>query len=136
MGSQLSKFSKLSFLVAVLFGIGLIRLWPHCDANAKFPEHPEAIHLARSLAFHHQFADPFRLVATGPSAYLSPAFPYFLALLIRIFSTGAEADFAFRLLAAMATAAQLALLPLLTELLGSGSARGSWPARWACYLRY
>ena len=118
MESQLSKFSKLSFLVAVLFGIGLIRLWPHYDANAKFPEHPEAIHLARSLAFHHQFADPFRLVATGPSAYLSPAFPSFLALLIRVFGTGAEADFAFRLAAAMATAAQLALLPLLTEIMG------------------
>jgi hypothetical protein len=69
--SQLSKFSKLSFLVSVLFEVGLIRLWPHYDANAKFPEHPEAIHLARSLAFHQQFADPFRLVATGPSAYLS-----------------------------------------------------------------
>jgi hypothetical protein len=46
------------------------------------------------------------------------AFPSFLALLIRVFSTGAEADFAFHLAAAMANAAQLALLPLLTEIMG------------------
>ena len=110
--------------------MGIARLWPHYDPNGTFPLHPEAIHLARSLAFHHQFADPFRLLATGPSAYLSPAFPAFLALLIHLFGTGAKALFAFRLAAAAATAGELALLPVLTEMMGLGLGAGvvAWAA--------
>lgn len=123
-GSRLSKPTKLALLTAILFIIGIIRLWPHYDAAASFPMHPEAIHLARSLAFDHRFADPFRLAATGPSAYLSPAFPAFLAVLIHFFGTGPAGDFAFRLAAAAATAGELSLLPLLTETLGLGSATG------------
>jgi hypothetical protein len=118
------KHSKLAVLITILFAIGLWRLCPHYEASAEFPMHPEAIHLARSLALDHQFANPFRLVATGPSAYLSPAFPAFLALLLRIFGTGAKAIFAFRFTAAAATAAELALLPVLTELMGLGLSSG------------
>jgi len=118
LSSRHSKLVTRGLLFLVLFLVGTARLSPTYNAGAKFPLHPEAIHLARSLAFHHQFADPFRLASTGPSAYLSPAFPAFLALLIRLFGTGPQADFAFRFAAAAATAAQLALLPLLTEFVG------------------
>jgi hypothetical protein len=111
-------------LFVTLFGIATARLWPHYDGTGQFPLHPEAIHLARSLAFHDRFADPFRLMATGPSAYLSPAFPAFLALIIRVLGTGAGANFAFRLAAVVATAAELALLPTLTEVMGLGVSPG------------
>jgi hypothetical protein len=114
----------LGLLCGACFAIGLVRLWPAYDAAAQFPQHPEAIHLARSLAFHGEFANPFRLAETGPSAYLSPAFPAFLALLLRAFGTGAEANFAFRLAAGAALAAELALLPLLSEAFGLGFCPG------------
>jgi hypothetical protein len=122
--------SKLAVLIAILFILGLARLWPQYKPTGEFPEHPEAIHLARSLAFHHRYADPFRSAPTGPSAYISPAFPAFLALLVHFFGTGVPANFAFRFSAAVATAAELSLLPLLTKRMGLGLSTGAL----ACFL--
>jgi hypothetical protein len=107
-----------------LFGGGIVRLAPHYDERGRFPEHAEAIHLARSLAFRGQFANPFRLAETGPSAYISPAFPAFLALIIRVFGTGPKAYYAFRFAAAAAVAAELALLPILTDTMAWGLCPG------------
>ena len=122
--SRLSKRAKLALLCLLLFAIGIARLRPNYDGSKQLPLHPEAIHLARSLAFHGQFANPFRLLDTGPSAYLSPGFPAFLALLIHMFGTGAKADYIFCFAAAAATAAELALLPALTSVMGLGSSLG------------
>lgn len=115
---------RMFIVVCVLLTLGVLRLWPHYDDAGEFPQHPEAIHLARSLAFHGEFANPFRLMPSGPSAYLSPLFPGFLSLLIRIFGIGASGNFAFRFAAALATAAELALLPVLTEVTGVGLTPG------------
>jgi len=114
------KKLRVALLFVVLFVGGIVRLAPHYDPRGRFPEHAEAIHLARSLAFRGEFANPFRLVQTGPSAHSSPAFPAFLALIIRVFGTGAEGNYAFQLAAAAALAAELALLPVLTETMGLG----------------
>ena len=48
--------------------IGMVRLGPHYD-SARFQNIPKLS--ARSLAFHHEYANPFRLAETGPSAYTS-----------------------------------------------------------------
>lgn len=125
MRARFSRPARLALMSLGLLLVGVARLWPHYDSSAAFPLHPEAVHLARSLAFHHRFADPFRLLATGPSAYLSPAFPAFLAMIIRAFGTGAQAAFAFRLAATVATAAELALLPVFTETIGIGFGPGA-----------
>ena len=118
------KRLKIGLLVVALFGGGIVRLAPHYDDRGRFPEHAEAIHLARSLAFRGQFANPFRLAETGPSAYISPAFPAFLALIIRVFGTGPKAYYVFRLAAAAAVAAELALLPILTDTMEWGLCPG------------
>jgi len=76
--------------------------------------------LARTLAFRGQFANPFRLGETGPSAYLSPGFPAFAAVLIRLFGAGAKGEYVLRLSGGVAAAAQLALLPIVTETLELG----------------
>jgi hypothetical protein len=125
-GTSLSmpKKLKIALLFVALFGGGVVRLAPHYDERGQFPEHAEAIHLARSLAFRGEFANPFRLLQTGPSAHSSPAFPAFLALIIRMFGTGARGDYAFRFAAAVAAAAELALLPILTETMGLGLCPG------------
>ena len=114
----MSKRIKFVALLC-LFLLGVARLRPHYDAAKGIPD-PETLRLARSLALDGQFANPFRLAKTGPSAYLSPGFPAFLALLIRIFGTGPAAAYAMQLSAAVACSAQLAILPVLAESLGLG----------------
>jgi hypothetical protein len=125
-GTSLSmrKQLKIALLFVALFGGGIVRLAPHYDERGQFPEHAEAIHLARSLAFRGEFANPFRLLPTGPSAHSSPAFPAFLALIIRVFGTGAKGNYAFQFAAAAALAVELALLPVLTEAMGWGLCPG------------
>ena len=120
----MSRKLRTALLSAALFVIGMVRLGPHYDASARFPEYSEAIHLARSLAFHHEYANPFRLAETGPSAYTSPAFPGFLAFILLVFGTGAKASYAFQFAAAAATSAELALLPILSETIGVGLCPG------------
>lgn len=121
---SMPKKLKIALLFVALFAGGIVRLAPHYDERGQFPEHAEAIHLARSLAFRGEFANPFRLAQTGPSAYISPAFPAFLALIIRAFGTGANGLYAFQFAAAAALAAELALLPVLTETMGLGLCPG------------
>jgi hypothetical protein len=121
---SMPRKSKIALLFVALFVGGILRLSPHYDERGRFPEHAEAIHLARSLAFRGEFANPFRLAQTGPSAYISPAFPTFLALIIRVFGTGAKGNYAFQFAAAAALATELALLPILTETMGLGLCPG------------
>jgi hypothetical protein len=121
---SMPKKLKIALLFVALFAGGIVRLAPHYDERGRFPEHAEAIHLARSLAFRGEFANPFRLLQTGPSAHSSPAFPAFLALIIRVFGTGAKGNYAFQFAAAAALAAELALLPVLTETMGLGLCPG------------
>lgn len=121
---SMPKKLKIALLFVALFAGGIARLAPHYDERGRFPEHAEAIHLGRSLAFRGEFANPFRLLQTGPSAHSSPAFPAFLALIIRIFGTGAKGNYAFQFAAAGALAAELALLPILTETMGLGLCPG------------
>lgn len=117
-----SRALKLTLLVAVLLVAGIVRLRPHYDERAQIgpgPQ-PESMRLARSLAFRGQFANPFRLAETGPSAYLSPGFPTFAALIIRSFGAGANGRYALRFAGTVAAASQLSLLPVVTETLGLG----------------
>jgi hypothetical protein len=116
----MSRKLRLTLLCAVLFVLGIARLGPRYDEHGRFPENNETIRLARSLAFRGQFANPFRLAETGPSAYLSPGCPALLGLVVRLFGTGAEGYYVFQFSAAAAMAAQLALLPVLSETLGIG----------------
>jgi len=121
---------RIALISIALFVGGMVRLAPRYDATREFPDHAEAVRLARSLAFHHQFANPFRLAETGPSAYTSPGFPALLAAIIVIFGTGAKGWYAFQFAAAAAASAELALLPVLTETVGVGW----WPGMVACIV--
>lgn len=121
---SIPKKWKITLLFVALLVVGILRLGPHYDERGRFPEHAEAVHLARSLAYRGEFANPFRLVETGPSAYISPGFPAFLALIIRVFGIGAKGYYAFQFAAAAAVAAELALLPILTETMGWGLCPG------------
>ncbi len=107
----------------------IYRVWVHGPA---IDGGGESYALARSLALHGTFADPFGgLAKTGPSAHLTPLFPAFLAAIMRI----SEAIFAPAtfFLALLAQGFNAALLPALSRRF-FGTPRPGWIAAAAVIL--
>jgi hypothetical protein len=80
----------------------------------------EAVLVARSLAAHGSFADPFASMKTGLTAHVAPAYPFLYSLVLRAFGTGHTAlqiAWAFNVLF---FALQMGLLPLLSARLQLG----------------
>src|SRR5215469_7166218 len=98
--------AKRVLLFMVLLLAGIFRLAPRFDPSAHFPENGEPIRLARHFAFQGEYANPFRLAQTGPSAYISPTVPVFLGFLVREFGAGAAGAYAYQIAAGAAMAAQ------------------------------
>lgn len=77
---------------------------------------PEGIHLsemeniARSLALHGTFADPY-LLPTGPTAHTAPGYPLLLGLIFLVFGTGVTGEVMNRIASAVVCSIQYALLP-------------------------
>src|SRR5580700_1983797 len=67
-----------------------------------------------------KFANPFAALDTGPSAHLSPVFPSFVALLMKVFADGSAGIYAIRLAATLVLSVQLALYPVFSGILGMG----------------
>jgi hypothetical protein len=114
--------SALAF--AVLFLPCLFRYWVSYDPNASVSRTQEMPRTALNLHERGQFANPFYLLDTGPSAHLSPAFPVFMALVINTFGEKAAGAFALKLLAALIVAIQVALFPSFSSRLGMGQLNG------------
>jgi hypothetical protein len=107
----------------------IYRVWGHGPA---IDGGGEAYVLARSLALHGTFADPFAgLAKTGPSAHLTPLFPAFLAAIMWI----SDAIFgpATFFLALLAQGLNAALLPALSRRF-FGTPRPGWIAAAAVIL--
>lgn len=80
----------------------------------------EAVLVARSLAAHGSFADPFASMKTGLTAHVAPVYPFLYSLVLRAFGTGHTAlqiAWAFNVLF---FALQMGLLPLLSARLQLG----------------
>jgi hypothetical protein len=84
----------------------------------------ETVRLARSLRDTGKFANPFPGLDTGPSAHLSPVFPAFLALLMKLFGDKSSGIYAIKLAAALVLSLQLALYPVFSRILGMGEING------------
>ena len=108
----------------LLFSLALARYWVHYDPNSRVPNVPESWHLAHNIRTTGNFANPFYQLDTGVSAHLAPAFPALLALLTRIFGTGAAGVYAYQLSAALATCLMVGLFPLASRILGLGVLTG------------
>jgi hypothetical protein len=108
----------------VLFLAGFSRYWESYAPNDSVPGDPETFRLARSLYDTGKFANPFEALETGPSAHLSPVFPSFLALMMKVFGDGSTGFFAIRLAAALVLSLQLALFPVYSRILGMGEING------------
>jgi hypothetical protein len=83
----------------------------------------ETTAIAASLALHGTFADPF-LTPTGSTAFLAPGYPALIALLLRIFGTGAQGVFALQATVTILIATQLALWPWIARRMQMGYATG------------
>jgi hypothetical protein len=70
--------------------------------------------IARSLAEHGTFADPYR-VHTGPTAHHAPVYPVLLSLIFRTFGYGKSAALAMMFMNFCFGSLQYALLPLVTD---------------------
>ena len=74
----------------------------------------ESTAIAESLVTHGTFADPFR-IPTGPSAFLAPGYPFFIAALMKVFGTGTTGYLALQWSVTLFIALQLALWPWITR---------------------
>lgn len=108
----------------MLFCACFARYWVSYIPTDQVPEEPETFRLAQSLYTRGEFSNPFAALDTGPSAHLAPAFPAFLALLIRIFGTAATGMYAVQLAAALVLSLQVALFPIFSRVLGMGGPNG------------
>jgi hypothetical protein len=117
---------QVCFLVPlVLFVASLLRYWVSYDPDAALPRgFGEAISLARSLHDEGTFSNPFGALKTGPSAHLSPVFPAFLALLMKVFGVGSVGHYSVLWAARLILALQLALYPTFSRILGMGQING------------
>src|SRR6266436_5504962 len=103
MGSSVMSFPivrrKQLFALAcvTLFAISLVRYRISYDSTDKVFSAPESYRLAHNLTEKGQFANPFATLDTGPSAHMAPAFPAYLALLIRAFGGGSVGKYAIEL---------------------------------------
>jgi hypothetical protein len=77
----------------------------------------EMENIARSLALHGTFADPY-ILPTGPTAHTAPGYPILLGLIFLLFGTGVGGEIASRILSALAASVQYALLPRVSMALG------------------
>jgi len=87
----------------------------------------EMENIARSLALHGTFADPY-LLPTGPTAHTAPGYPFLLGLIFLLFGTGVAGEIVSRIASAIAASIQYALLPRVGTALGlprfTGAAAG------------
>jgi hypothetical protein len=73
--------------------------------------------IARSLALHGTFADPY-LLPTGPTAHTAPGYPMLLGLIFLLFGTGIAGEMVSRIASAIVSSIQYALLPRVSTALG------------------
>ncbi len=108
----------------VLFLASLSRYWVHYDPSGFVRHDPEPMRLAYNLYDTGNFANPFVPLDTGPTAQLTPFYPVFLAMLMKIFGTKSIGLYAIELSAALMLSLQLALYPIFSRILGMGEVTG------------
>ncbi len=88
----------------------------------------ETLAIARNLAEHGQFGNPFSPRLTGPTAITAPLYPAFLGLLIWIFGNSIPFALAIDGFTLIVHATHAALLPSVSELIFLDRRPGIWAA--------
>ena len=122
----MARRGKLILLVSVvLFLACLSRYWVSYDPSEVLRRgNGEPTSLAQNLNEEGAFAHPFAALDTGPSAHLSPVYPTFLALLMKVFGYGSAGSYALKWATVLILSLQLSLYPLFSRILGMGEING------------
>jgi hypothetical protein len=88
--------------------------------DVDVPSGSEAVLVARSLAAHGTFADPYAAMKTGLTAHVAPAYPFLYSLILRVFGTGRIALQIAWACNVLFFALQMGLLPFLSYRLQIG----------------
>jgi hypothetical protein len=116
----MAKFTPLCWFMSVGIFVATMFVY-HVDwsPHARLTKlRYESVELGNSIALKGSFSDPFAPLATGPSAHVGPIYPALVALIIKVFGTGPNGNFALMMLTKLVVGAQLALFPLLAEYMG------------------
>jgi hypothetical protein len=98
------------FVLALAVRVSLLVLF-HPPAEVQFAEMDR---IARSLATHGTFADPYFL-PTGPTAHHAPAYPFLLSIVFRTLGYGSAAVLATAVMNFALASLQYALMPVLAD---------------------
>lgn len=103
-------------VIGTLLALGIVTRFA---ALAVFRIHPviefaEMEKIARSLAIHGTFADPYA-IPTGPTAHHAPIYPLLLSFIFRMFGYGTMAAYAMAAMNILFASLQYALLPVLAD---------------------
>jgi 4-amino-4-deoxy-L-arabinose transferase-like glycosyltransferase len=107
------KLIFVTVVVALLLRIGYIVLFHTYEFSSgdKYLMGYETGAIARSIASGHGFSSPFR-TASGPSAWLAPLYPYFVAGVFKIFGIYSSQS-AFVIFAVNSLLSALTCIPML-----------------------
>ncbi|MEP7364321.1 MAG: hypothetical protein ABI972_13795 [Acidobacteriota bacterium] len=111
--------------IACLILLGMVMRIPRFQVDFERPAgFAETVLVSESLAFRGEFANPYGKAPTGPTAHLSPGFPFVRAALITVLGKPLTGSRGQQILAGLALVVQLSLLPVVSSLLGFGPIPG------------
>lgn len=125
----LRRFPKwtLAHWCVLLFAASFVVLALLPEAHLQdtdVPNGAETVRVARSLATHGTFANPFVVLPTGTTAHVAPVYPFFYSLILHAFGTGYAALLVAWSLNVAFLALTFALLPVVSHRLQLGVAAG------------
>ncbi len=104
-----ARNANISFLFFALGGaVGLVNM---VSATIPFGEGFEMVALAKNLALHGAYINPFRVLDTGATAANPPLYPFLLSLVFRVLRTDTFVTLAATLLNILVNAFTAAWLP-------------------------
>jgi hypothetical protein len=95
---------------------GVVGLYQMASTVIPFGQGFEMVALAENLARSGAYANPFTVLATGPTAANPPLYPFLLAIIIKVFRIPIAISFAATLCNVFANALTAAWLPRLSSL--------------------
>lgn len=107
---------KANISLLLLAGAGIAGLYSMTTNVIPFGKGFEMVALAKNLAFHGAYANPFPVLATGPTAANPPLYPFLLAAVFRILRSDGLAVFVATLANILANALVALLLPRVSVL--------------------
>src|SRR5262249_9430763 len=106
------------------------RFYPDSSDGSGF----ETIAVARCLAEHGVFANPYSSYPTGPTAHVAPRYPAFLSFLLFFFVFSVGFALAPPFFSAVVHGRHAALLPKVWELFSHARRPGIWAAVLSLFL--